>query len=203
MFAAHINLAGRKLDVLKLNISNAIIGFSLYFLFPAMGPKYAYVSFPQLPASVVLGPALLPGVPNAMPSLHIASTYFTFVLARPWKWLRYISGAYLGLMVLGVFSTGEHYMMDVIVAVPYALAMLAFSSTSRQRKFIMLTGTGMLFGWLLVLRYGAVVPALTWGLTLTTLVLGVLIERRLGQELWGQPHAAVEACPNLAAVAVG
>ena len=59
LFAAHASIKNNKVDILKLTISNPVIGFALYFLYPAAGPKYAFLSFPQLPGHVSLAPALI------------------------------------------------------------------------------------------------------------------------------------------------
>jgi len=194
MFALHINLAGNRLNILKLNIINPIIGFSLYFLYPAMGPKYAFPAFPQLPGVLPLAPALLTGgPPNAMPSLHIGTALLIFFLARPWKWLRWITGVYLFLMMLAVFSTGEHYLVDTIVALPYALMIMALSSTTRESKSVLFLSAGMLGLWLFALRFGVFTPWISWALTLTTLAVTVILERRLAAGLWSGGRAPKES----------
>jgi len=186
LFAAHIHLENNKIDILKLSITNAIIGFSLYFLYPAMGPRYAFPSFPDLPAIVPLGPAALHGIPNAMPSLHMAGALMVFSLSRPWRWFRRISGVYLIVTAMAVFSTGEHYVVDTIVAVPYSLMIIAFASRSHTpgRRYVLAAGSGILTIWLLVLRFGSFNPYAARGLVLTTLALGFLIDRRFAVTLW-------------------
>ena len=146
LFAAHVNLPNNKIDILKLNIASPIIGFSLYFLYPAMGPRYAFPSFPELPGHVPSGPALLYGVPNAMPSLHMAAALTVFSLARPWRWLRWTTGVYLVVMFLAVLSTGEHFLVDTLVAIPYSLMMIAFvcRSDTPGRRYVLMAGSGML-----------------------------------------------------------
>lgn len=193
MVAVHISLANNKLNILKLNIANSIIGFSLYFLYPAMGPKYAFSSFPQLPGTVPLSAAVLDGVPNAMPSLHFATTLLIFFIARPWKWLRWITGVYLGAMLFAVFGTGEHYMVDTIVAIPYALMIMALASNTHERKRVLNLSVGMLTLWLLVLRFGAFEFWTSWGLVLTTIGTGFVMERRFAKGLWSVVNAAPES----------
>jgi hypothetical protein len=58
-----------RLSLLKLFIANAFVGFSLYFLLPAMGPKYAFHSFPALPGPVHSA-AALSGRPECHAALH-------------------------------------------------------------------------------------------------------------------------------------
>jgi len=179
LFAMYVRFENSRLDILKLNIANALIGFFIYFLYPALGPKYAFPSFPRLAGSVPFVPVLLQGRPNAMPSLHVATALLLFLLARPWKWLRLMTGALLLMMVLAIFSTGEHYEIDAVVAVPYSLLILAFASVSRIRRYVLITTSAMLVLWLLVLRFGAVNPWIMRGMVLTTIAEGIVIERRL------------------------
>ena len=183
MFAAHINRPNNRMNVLKLNVANAIIGFAVFFIYPAMGPRYAFPSFPEMPASVPLTPALLYGIPNAMPSLHVSTALLTFFLARPSRWLRWTTGVYLVMTVLAVFATGEHYMVDAVVAIPYSLMVMAFCSKTGERKPVILIGAGMLMVWLLVLRYGGGNFWISWGLVASTITIGILTERRFSKAL--------------------
>lgn len=194
MFASHINRPNNRMNVLKLNVANAIIGFAVFFIYPAMGPRYAFASFPELPASVPLAPALLYGIPNAMPSLHVSTALLTFFLARPSRWLRWITGFYLVMTVLAVFATGEHYMVDAVVAIPYSLMVMAFCSKTEERKPVILVCGGMLTLWLVVLRYGGGNFWISWGLVATTIAVGILTERRFAKVLSEPlPSAALPA----------
>jgi hypothetical protein len=141
---------------------------------------------------------LLAGIPNAMPSLHIACALLIFFLSRPWKWFRCIAGIYLALTVLAVFSTGEHYEVDAIVAIPYALTIMAFASSVKERTSVLRAGAGMLILWLVVLRFGSFNPWTSWGLVLTTVAAGFVMERRFAKSLWGAaiPRAVRECGPN-------
>lgn len=185
LFAAHASIKNNKVDILKLTISNPVIGFALYFLYPAAGPKYAFPSFPQLPGHVPLAPALISGIPNAMPSLHVATALLLFYLARPWKWLRILTGIFLAATVVSVFSTGEHYIVDAVVAIPYSLMILAFASKSPSRKAVLISNAAVLGIWLVVLRFGAFLPATSVGLALVTIAMGLQVERRYSATLYG------------------
>jgi glucose-6-phosphate-specific signal transduction histidine kinase len=159
-----------------------------------MGPRYAFPSFPELPASVPLTPALLYGIPNAMPSLHVGTALLIFFLARPSRWLRWITGVFLLMTILAVFATGEHYMVDAVVAIPYSLMVMAYCSKTGERKPVILVGAGMLTVWLLVLRYGGGNFWISWGLVTTTIVIGILTERRFAKVLAEPlPSAALPA----------
>jgi len=73
-------------DIFKLLVVNPVIGFSLYFLFPAAGPLYAFPSFPDLPSHVQPAVAVITGIPNAMPSLHFGGALLICWMSKPWKW---------------------------------------------------------------------------------------------------------------------
>jgi hypothetical protein len=184
LFAGHINLPGNRLNILKLNVANAILGYSLFFLYPAMGPKYAFPSFPHLPAGVTVKPILVAGVPNAMPSLNVGCALFIFFLSRPWKWPHRFAGVFLLLTLLAVFGTGEHYEVDAIVALPYSLMVMAFASTVTERRSVLVINAAMLGIWVLVLRSGDFNPWISWSLVVNTIALGWIVERRFARSLW-------------------
>lgn len=185
IYAAHARAHGRfRFNIVRLFVANAFIGFSLYFLFPAMGPKYAFPAFPNLPAIVKTGAALLTGPPNAMPSLHFAGALMIFWMAQPWKWLRVATGSFCALTAIATLSTGEHYFVDLIVALPYALAIFALASDVPEKRFPMLVGAAMVLTWFGILRYGSIHPALSWSLVLVTTILCFKLQRRFARNIW-------------------
>jgi membrane-associated phospholipid phosphatase len=50
----------------------------------------------------------------------MSSALLIFWFLMPWPWGRAIGGIYLGLMVLATLGSGQHYLFDLICAVPYA-----------------------------------------------------------------------------------
>ena len=178
IYAVHARAHGKfRFSIVRLFIANAFIGFSLYFLFPAMGPKYAFPLFPNLPPAVRPESVLLNGLPNAMPSLHFAGTVLIFWLARPWKWVRVVTGIVCALTAVATLGIGEHYLVDLVVALPYALAILALASNIRERRLPLLAGAAMVFAWLGMLRTGAFHPAVSWMLIILTAVACFRLER--------------------------
>ena len=183
--AAHINPKRKyRFSIVKLLVANAGIGFSLYFLFPAMGPRYAFHAFPQLPAGVQAAPALLSGVPNAMPSLHFATALLICWLSTPWKWLSRITVVFCALTAIATLGTGEHYLVDLVVAFPYALAIFALCAGIPERTRPLLAGAGMVFGWMAFLRFGHYYFAASWILVLVTIVASLALKRSLAARVW-------------------
>jgi hypothetical protein len=83
---------------------------------------------------------------------------------------------------------GEHYLVDLVVAVPYALAILALSANVPDRTLSLLLGAGMVAAWLGILRAGAMPRLAAWLLILATLALSFFLERRLAAKLWVAEH---------------
>jgi hypothetical protein len=165
--------------------SLSVVGFSVYAICPATGPIYAFRAwFPsQVPhlSYTALGAALaVPGAPrNAMPSLHFGTALLVF-----WNTahLRIPSRIAAGLFLAGtsfaVLALGEHYLIDVIVAVPFVLMFQAAFTRSgagnaRPRHVALWGGAAVTLAWLLTLRFGIYTlvawPALAWTAIAVTL----------------------------------
>ena len=172
-----------QVSMMRLLVTNACIGFSLYFLFPAMGPKYAFPSFPERPAAVHPAAMLISGLPNAMPSLHFGGALLIYWLSAPWKWLSRLTGAFAALTALATLGLGEHYLVDLVVAAPYALAIVALSSTGDCRNSLIVS-SALVFLWIAYLRLGWYVAPLSWILVLGTLATVVALQRKL--PIWSE-----------------
>ncbi|MGA7339120.1 MAG: phosphatase PAP2 family protein [Terracidiphilus sp.] len=86
----------------------------MYALLPACGPVYAFGKQWLHPPAVVQANAIrLSGMPNAFPSLHVA-TALVFVFFAPGRLWRAVSLAFLAATCLATLSTGEHYVIDLI-----------------------------------------------------------------------------------------
>jgi hypothetical protein len=178
-----------RISVLKLYITNAFVALPLYFLFPAMGPKFAFHSFPALPGAVVTSAAAaLSGVPNAMPSLHLGGALLLCWLSKPWKWLYRTTAVFAALTAVATIAVGEHYLVDLVVAVPYALTVFAFSADVPERRVPLIVGPVLVFSWLAYLRTGWYSTPISWALVLATLAITFALQRRL--PVWSEPIKA-------------
>jgi hypothetical protein len=125
---------GSYLNMLKVFIITGVIGFFLYDLYPAAGPLYRFGSFPQAPvtAQIILEPAPLgTAARNAMPSLHMAWALLIWWNAQQHtRLIRLAAGFFLFFTILSTLGLGEHYLIDLIVAVPFAVAMQALCTNS-------------------------------------------------------------------------
>jgi len=178
-------------------------GFLLYNLCPAAGPVHVFgAQFPYgSPASMMVPYGLIemgPAPRNAMPSVHIAMALLILWNSRRWAavW-RVLAGALVTVTVLATLGFGEHYLVDLLVAVPFALLAQGVAATglpwdSRVRVAAVGGGGLVVLAWIWYLRLP--VPPLyanglwAWELLLLTAVLAVCVESRLQRA--GRPARA-------------
>lgn len=148
-----------------------LAGYALYWWLPGVGPDAAFYgasrsyleSLPVLPKQV--GLTLLSGFEgwprNAMPSLH---TTWAFLVALASVETAFGARAFAALYAVAtIFATlglREHYFIDLVVAVPFAVAvhagmgLIERKGDRRMQLAATLGGMAMTVGWLLVIRYG-------------------------------------------------
>ncbi len=95
-----------------------VLAFGCYLLLPAAGPIYAFPNFPwALPAlakQFVYVPA--DSARNCVPSMHFAWAILLFTNSRGWQ--RAIAAVFLFFTFLSTLGLGEHYLFDLILALP-------------------------------------------------------------------------------------
>lgn len=167
VYALQVKREHPRVDVVTLLVVMGLAGYSLYFLYPVCGPKFAFPSFP-LHAPEVTG-ALMPVAPaprNGVPSLHMASALIALFHAR-----RYgrVPTAIAWIFVVGTFlatmGTGEHYFTDLVVALPFTVAIDALLARRWRAGAI----NGAIFiAWLWML-HAPLTPIAAWSMLLVTL----------------------------------
>jgi len=194
IYAVH---AGSKLrhrvSFPRLFGAKALAGFWLYFLFPAMGPKHAFPSFPAAAGAVHSAAVALSGVPNAMPSLHFAAALLVCWLSKPWKWLYPITTAFAVLTALATLGLGEHYVVDLVVAVPYTLAVFAFGAETPEKRRPMMVASALVVGWILYLHTGWYFGPLSWVLMAATIAISLRMKQRL--QVWNRAAGPAGGAP--------
>ena len=160
-------------------VANFAIAYALYFLLPAAGPVYAFAgSYPDYAPAIAAPVAMkLYAFPNAMPSVHFSTALLLFWNSGVYRFGRWVFAVYLVLVGLATLGTGEHYLVDLVVALPYA-ALLQSLGWRRVNVF----AAGLLLAWLLLLRLAPGIlihtPLLLWGLTAGTIVgQSILVSR--------------------------
>jgi hypothetical protein len=119
--------ARRPADLLTAALAAGVLGYGIYLLFPVVGPAYVVPAFPLLPAdgAGALRPAA-DAYRNGMPSLHFG--WSLLILRHCWRcgraarWFALVNAA---LVAAATLAFGLHYLMDLVVAVPFVEAVEA------------------------------------------------------------------------------
>ena len=172
------------------------IGGLLYNLFPALGPVHIFKqSFPWHPLTIEQASRLVlqavpgEGARNAMPSLH--ATWAFLVLWYSWRLSlaeRIAAGLFVFFTLCATVGLGEHYLIDLVVAVPFALFILASAALLAEGDFRrlylpLIVGGGVTGAWFVALRHAIrvfwVSPLIPWLSCALTLVVCCYAARKL------------------------
>jgi hypothetical protein len=178
----------------KSLILAGVIGRPLHFLVPAAGPRWALTGlFPAvLPAITAhwMRPFDLKAIFNCVPSLHLGWALLIFWQLRRGKSTvaTVISAVFLACTAVSTLALGEHYLFDLIIAVPFTLMIEALcirgflTDWDRRRTSAALVGTALSAGLAFLIRSGRLLqfsaPA-AWVLVAAILLLSVFLETRL------------------------
>ncbi|MGO9119007.1 MAG: fused MFS/spermidine synthase [Desulfomonilaceae bacterium] len=172
----------------------AVCGYVLYHFYPVVGPVYAFgESYPSrapLLSDLQMVPIMVVPVDrNCMPALH-----FSWALLQWWhsrslaRWIQYTAFVWLIITVLATLGLGLHYLIDLIVAVPFSVAVRGIASLLDRKhesasKRSVFWGGLMTIGWLAILRIDVgfliALPGLVWALSIGTISFSMLLEKRL------------------------
>lgn len=157
-----------------------VLGAAAYWICPATGPRDAFPGFPFLrPGPLPLAEiSVAPRFPrNAIPSLHFTWAWLLWRATRPVPWLHCLTLACLVGVVVGTLGFGEHYIIDLVVALPFAAAVEA--TVARMGWARVATGLAVTSAWLLLFRHDRVLgmPA-AWLAVLGTLAVSLWVAPR-------------------------
>lgn len=172
-------------DVRLVFAALGVVGFALYQICPAAGPAYLFGrGFPYQPppaGTVAMATVAIADVPrNAMPSLHVA--WCLLVLYNTWwyrSWLlRSYAAVCLALTAAATLGLGEHYLIDLVVAVPLSVAIQRACPAAGRRVVSAAVCLGMVVAWLVALRLGLgwhAQPLISWSAAGLTLLASALL----------------------------
>ena len=130
-------------------VAELVVGPVLYAILPACGPLYAFGAAWLHPPSVAAQTIRLAAMPNAFPSLHIATAFVLVLFARG-KILRAISLVFLAGTALATIATGEHYLIDLVPG----LAFGCFAVGAGCRRFrLAFSYLAVVLLWSLAVRF--------------------------------------------------
>ncbi len=180
-------------NLLRLFFGTGVLGWLFYNFVPAVGPLYAFpgefpYSAPSQLQHVLNRISVNPDFPrNAIPSLHMTWVLLLWWSCRPFpRWARVAALLYLLVTFVATMGIGEHYFVDLVAAVPFALTVVALCQSSiplRTRLLPLFAGLALTFMWLALVRFGtplslksSVIP---WTLTALSTAAVFFLERRL------------------------
>jgi hypothetical protein len=171
-----------------------VCGFIFFQMCPGLGPLYVFGSrFPAhlpAPGQFNLGMYHGAGARNAMPSMHM--TWALLVWWSAWeltRLARFIATGFATLTFLATLGFGEHYLVDLIVAVPFTLLVEAICALRCERNMALgagAVGLGLTLSWLLMLRTSVVAQLPVWAcwvMVLGTVGVTVPMQFALGRRL--------------------
>jgi len=179
--------------LIRTFLLTGVLGGLLFHFLPAAGPVYAYTAnWPGDPPAIVAGflaPLHLSGVRlNAIPSLHTAWGLLIFWRTRRNDVLvRVAAGLFLLFTLLATLGLGEHYVIDLVVAVPFVVGVRALCMTTaglRSRLAVFCFTATTVGLWLSALRSGVLlhIPVVTaWGLAVVTIASALWLDVGMGR----------------------
>jgi hypothetical protein len=184
-------------------------GWLLYNVVPGTGPIYAFrQSFPwnnipykDLSTFAMEKMSIPANIPrNAMPSLHMGWVVLLWWNSKGLpRAVRAALILYLLLTLVATLGAGQHYLVDLIVSLPFVLAVQSATSyalpNKSRRLTAMFAGSGFTVAWLVLVRFGVPLalksPAIPWTLMLATASLTFWLESRMSS-----PNSARAASDN-------
>ncbi len=142
----------------------AVWGVWLYGFFPVVGVKvlcgeaFPFGDWPVLRDPLRLVQAPLEFARNGMPSLHLSWILAAWWALQGWGRRVRLAGALLVLLTaISTFSVGHHFLIDLVIAVPFtaachAASMLGYPGSARLRIGTIAFGAGATMGWLTLMR---------------------------------------------------
>jgi hypothetical protein len=218
--AWQIPVGARRISwrMLTLLLLAGVTGWLLYNVVPGTGPLYAFrqdfpwnsIAYADLSKFVLEKMSIPENIPrNAMPSLHVGWVVLLFWNSRGMpRVLRAALCVYLLLTVIATLGSGQHYLVDLVVSLPFALTMQAVVSYKHSEKSRRIpaaaTGVALTAAWLLLVRFGVSwamkSPAVPWTLILLTASITVGLESWMSKTKFGEanPVNCSPAFPTLA-----
>ena len=136
VFAAHV-LYGRESDarrVARTFILLFVLILPVYALVPVCGPQFAFPGFPYAAPAGSPHPIPISAAPNGIPSGHFATAVLVYWFARRWTLGASLGGAFLVWTGIATVGSGQHYLFDLVVAVPYSALVYRLSQRSWARS---------------------------------------------------------------------
>lgn len=184
-------------------IAMTLLAWLAYHVFPIAGPQFLFTEPYFAEAIGKTWPLDLPVVENfprnGMPSMHfgwvLATALVVWRTTRHWlpRLLSLIGAVGVAMATIGL---GQHYLIDLIVAVPFVLASMALCSTGvpwsePAKRHVVIAGFAAWLAWVLLLRFAMPsIQARAWAAPVMVLATVAVVAC---QWRWQRRFAAVAA----------
>ena len=153
----------------------------LYWIVPAAGPVFvlgATLASPHPTPAVSL--IQVPFASNCIPSMHLSTAICAWYFSRKHELGRRISLAYIFITVFATLALGEHYIIDLVVALPFVVFLVA---AAIEKYWEAITALAVTLAWLLAIRFKIYLlldhGAITWILLGATALVSVWVIGKL------------------------
>jgi hypothetical protein len=210
-----VPIAEDEPSLIKTFLLIGVVGVNLFQVVPAAGPVYAFTDDypdrrPVISSGFIKPIHLQHGVGNAIPSLHTAWALLIFWRTRYCHLaIRGAAAAFLFLTLLATLGLGEHYLIDLVVAVPYTVCMRAAcmnkAAWSRERIAAIVCNAALVGLWLGLLRQGVLtgIPEwCAWSMALLTVLWALWLNVRIFARLRTECQPTMTASPATAGTMV-
>jgi predicted membrane-bound spermidine synthase len=152
---------GRTTRLLDLVILSGVALCFTYNLYPATGPwatfqKLFPAGLPALELMPIEQGMVITSARDAMPALNFGWAVALFALSFAFtRGVRWLFGAFMVLDAFAAIASGQHYLIDLVVALP--LMLMLFALTSRVpwpglRRAAAVIGAALYIAWLALLK---------------------------------------------------
>jgi hypothetical protein len=123
---------------LRTMFLNFLLALPIYLVIPVCGPRYAFSTFPYLPASPVIAHLLsIRAVPNGIPSVHTSTALLVLWFLRRPLWGKIAGSIFVILTIAATTGGGEHYVFDLICALPYTALLIYLGGPSPKTESVL------------------------------------------------------------------
>lgn len=181
-----------------------------YHLCPIAGPRHAFGDhyFAWWSGALASAPDLVGPAPrNGLPSMHFGWALLLWMNAHfLGSRIRTCFAVFAALTGLATLATGEHYLVDLIAAVPWVVGLQALCSlglgwSHAARLRALAVGMSLTLAWIVAVRYGVrlfeVVPGLTWATMTGTVAASAWVYAPLAKALAQAPSGVLQPMPSV------
>jgi hypothetical protein len=198
--------AGRRARAWALVVAccaTGIMGFLLYQVLPGTGPRYLFEgTFPwgavpragSLAATAALSTAY---TRNAVPSLHVTwAALAAWYSAGAQTAVKALTIGFALLTVLATLTTGEHYVVDLLVAAPFFAAMICLACPSPSLRRLGGISLAITLAWTLALQHRWASSVAAWGVVLGAATWSALVIARVAHDQFRCEPASATSVPT-------